>query len=68
MGQIEVLYSGPREGEFLLYCIAEVEDGSYIVFSLATHSLMEPFTAPNRETAIRNARQFFYDPEETQES
>ena len=68
MGSIEVLYSGEREGQFLLYCISEVEDGRYIVFTIATHSLMEPFTAPDRETAIRDARQFFYDTAETEKN
>ena len=67
-GKLEILYSGEREGEFLLYCISEVEDGRYIVFTLATHSLMEPHTAPDRETAIRDARQFFLDVEDIEQS
>ncbi len=63
MGQMEVVYSGVREGEFLLYCISEVEDGRYIVFTLKPHSLMEPHTSPDRETAIQDVKQFFYDTE-----
>ena len=63
MGQIEVIYSGVREGKFLLYCISEVEDGRYIVFTLKTHSLMEPRTSPDRETALQDVKQFFYDAE-----
>ena len=68
MGQLEVLFSGEREGKFLLYCISEVENGTYIVFTLETHSLMVPYTAPDRETAIQNAKQFFFDAGEQQES
>ena len=67
MGQLEVLYSGEREGKLLLYCISEVEDGRYLVFTLAAHSVIEPDTARNRETAIRDARQFFYDAKEPEE-
>ena len=63
-GIIEVLYSGQREGKFQLYCISEVEGGRYVVFTLATEQLMEPRTAPDRETAIRDVEQFFYDTEE----
>lgn len=61
MGSLEIIHSGVREGKFLLYCISEVENGRYIVFTLKTESLMEPHTAPNRETAIQNVKQFFYD-------
>ena len=65
-GQLEVAYSGVREGEFLLYCISEVEEGRYIVFTLKPHSLVEPLTEPNREAAIETARRFFYDSEPEQ--
>ena len=63
MGLMEVVYSGVREGEFLLYCISEVEDGRYIVFTLKPHSLMEPSTSPDRQTALQDVKQFFYDAE-----
>ena len=61
MGNLEIIHSGPREEGFLLYCISEVENEQYIVFTLKVESLMEPFTAPNREAAIQNVKQFFYD-------
>ena len=61
MGKLEILFSGKREGKFLLYCISEVEDGKYIVFTLEPHSLMGPLTAPDRATAVRDAQQFFDD-------
>ena len=63
MSAIEVLYSGEREGQFLLYCISEVENGRYLVFTLAANSLCEPFTEPDRDSAIETARKFFYDAE-----
>lgn len=59
MGNLEILFSGEREGKFPLYCISELEDGKYIVFTLETHSLMEPFPTPDRDTAVRDAQQFF---------
>ncbi len=60
-GNIEVLYSGMREGKFLLFCITEVENGQYIVFTLEPHSLLEPYAEPNRETAMETVKKFFYD-------
>ena len=63
MGMIEVLYSGERDGRFLLYCISQVEDGRYIVFTIEPHSLSEPFVEPDRETAVNTVAKFFYDTE-----
>ena len=68
MGAIEILYSGQREGQFQLYCISEVQDGKYIVFTLAVHNLLEPNVAPDRETATEWAQQFFYDAEGFEEA
>ena len=62
-GVIEVLFSGVRESKFQLYCMSQVENGRYIVFTLATEQLMEPRSAPDRETAIRDVEQFYYDTE-----
>ena len=62
-GKLEVVYSGEREGKFLLYCISEVEEGRYIVFALEPHSLVEPNEEPDRETALKTVRKFFYDTE-----
>ena len=61
MGNLEIIYSGEREGKFLLYCISEVEGGRYIVFTLETESLLEPYVEPDRETALATVRKFFYD-------
>ena len=63
MSYIEVLYSGEREGQFQLYCISQVENGRYIVFTLAVDNLSEPLTEPDRESAMATARKFFYDAE-----
>jgi hypothetical protein len=63
LGAIEVLYSGEREGQFQLYCISEVENGRYLVFTLAANSLIEPKTEPDRASAIEWATKFFYDAE-----
>ncbi len=60
---IEVLYSGEREGKFLLYCISQIENGKYIVFTVEPHSLLEPNVEPDRETAIETVKKFFYDTE-----
>ena len=46
--------SGEREGKFLLYCISEIEEGRYIVFTLEPHSLVEPDVEPDRETALKD--------------
>ena len=61
MSEIEVVRSGQRDGKFKLYCISEVEDGRYIVFTLAVEDLLEPFVEPNRESAIKWANTFFED-------
>lgn len=63
MANIEVLYSGEREGKFLLFCMSEIEDGKYIVFTIEPHSLSEPLVEPDRKTAIETAKKFFYDTE-----
>ena len=68
MGAIEVLYSGEREGQFQLYCISEVENGRYLVFTLAANNLIEPKTEPDRASAIEWAKKFFYDAEGTEGS
>jgi len=60
---LEIAHSGVQDGKFVLYCISEVEDGRYIVFTLVTESLVEPFVEPDRETALETARKFFYDTE-----
>ena len=62
-GNLEVMYSGEGEGKFLLYCISEVEEGRYIVFTLEPHSLVEPKVEPDRKTALKTVRKFFYDTE-----
>jgi hypothetical protein len=61
MGNLEILYSGEREGRFLLYCISQMENGQYIVFTLEPYSLMEPFLAPDRETALGKGSQEKYE-------
>ena len=65
IGNLEILFSGEREGKFLLYCMSEIENGRYLVFTLEPESIMEPNTSPDRETAIRDARQFFLDSQGT---
>ena len=62
-GNLEVVYSGEREGKFLLYCISEIEDGRYIVFTLEPHGVVEPNVEPNREMALTTVRKFFFDTE-----
>ncbi|MXY45169.1 MAG: hypothetical protein F4Y50_14155 [Dehalococcoidia bacterium] len=63
MANLEIVYSGEREGKFLLYCMSEVEEGQYIVFTLEPHSLLEPNVEPDRETALKTIREFFLDAE-----
>ena len=63
MGNLEVIHSGEREGKFLLYCISEVENGRYIVFTLEPHGLVEPNVEPDREAALKTVAKFFYDTE-----
>ena len=62
-GTLEVVYSGEREGKFLLYCISKLEDGSYIVFTLEPNSLVEPHVECSRELALKTVSKFFYDAE-----
>lgn len=62
-GNLEIVYSGERDGKFLLYCISEIEEGRYIVFTLAPESLVEPLVEPDRQTALETVRKFFYDAE-----
>ena len=59
MGNLEIVYSGEREGKFLLYCMSEIEEGRYQVFTLETYSLLEPNVAPSREAALETLKQFF---------
>ncbi len=59
MSLIEVVRSGQRDGKFQLYCISEVENGRYLVFTLAVEDLSEPYTEPDRESAIEWANKFF---------
>ena len=63
MGNLEVIFSGEREGKFLLYCMSEVEGGRYIVFTLEPHSLSEPSVEPDRDTALKTIHKFFLDAE-----
>ena len=60
-GYLEIVYSGERDGKFLLYCMSEVEEGRYIVFTLEPHTLLEPFVEPDRETALQSIKKFFLD-------
>ena len=55
--------NGAQKGQFQLYCISEVENGRYLVFTLAANSLIEPKTEPDRASAIEWAKKFFYDAE-----
>lgn len=64
MSLIEVLHSGVRDGEFTLFCMSEIEDGHYIVFSLVPNNLSRPFTEPNKEAAIQRVKKLFNGEEE----
>ena len=59
MGNLEVLFSGPREGKFFLYCISQVEGGRYLPFRLEVDQIVEPHLAPDRTTAVQWLQEFF---------
>ncbi len=59
MANFEIVRSGVRDGKFQLFCISEVENGNYIVFTLAVEELMGPHVETDRESAIKWLEVFF---------